>query len=1001
MDKINELIELFSKNREEYCSPSYQYNETQARTDFISPLIELLGWDVYNKEKKSIELRDVFEEATVEVGEERQSKKPDYEIRAGGRRKFFIEAKKPSVDILKSKSAAFQARRYGFSAGLSISVLTNFRDLVIYDCRHLPKEEDEPHVARIAHYSIENYSEKFPEISSLLSKSSVLSGEFDKKFSLEETHTGTSSFDKHFLNQVRSWRIRLAESILAKNPSISDGEINYIVQIFISRIIFLRICEDRDIEKYSTLKQLSGDNSYQSFLETIQKADSFYDSGLFDLVVEGKLNIIIDDSVLNSILDELYYPQSPYTFAVVEASVLGEIYEIFLGEHIEIVSGAINIIIKPEVRESGGVVPTPQHIVKKMINSSLGEHLKGKSPGEVSKFTVADICCGSGIFLLGAFECLCNHYLNWHIENNNKEKFINDGSGTPRLAFSEKREILIRHIRGVDIDADAVEIAKLSLFLKLIENETLESLIQYHKESKEKILPQLDKIIMFGNSLIDTDMIDQTTDGTSDFLGEFDWEEEFEDDFKNGGFDFIVGNPPYIRIQKMVSYSPQEVAIFQHKDSPYRSSKSGLFDKYFLFVERSLELINEHGKLSLIIPHKFMSTKNGSALREVLTARSQLKEITHFGAQQVFGQDASNYTCIIYLDKEGVNKTQINKIPSLNDWIYLDKTDSTLKDTTDFTGAPWSFDTHEISEIFTKVKNYGYQKLSDIADIFVGVQTSKDPIYIFEPTSETDDCYELATSSGTWKIEKSITRPCLHDVPLEAFSKPAANKRIIFPYNISNNKAHLIQPDILSSSYPGCYEYLLHHKNELEDRNITGGKLSERQWYQYGRSQSLTKFTGNKIILPILSKAPKYSYDDSNIVVTGGGNGPYYLIRAKNGSNQNLNFILAALCHPLSEALVRSKTSVFRGGYYSHGKQFIEDIPIPEASDSLKNEVSSIASELVLLNDKIYRSTLPKEIAILERQAKQKHKKINAILNGLFGITSDECTLLLNMPIPE
>ena len=344
------------------------YNETQTRTEFITPLLEAFGWDVHNTQGHPLSFREVIEEATVEVGEERLSKRPDYELRLARQRKLFVEAKKPSVRIDRDRAPAFQTRRYGYSASLPISVVTNFYQLAIYDCQPVPVETEEAHVARMSLIDYEEFEARFDELWSLLSREAVYSGDFDRHFAIDATRHGAEQFDDLFLAQVRDWRKRLAIDIHANTPGLSAEELTYAVQLFLSRIVFLRICEDREIEKYETLKNLDAAGTYDGLLAILRRADEFYNSGLFRLMDDERLGIRISDAALRSIINELYYPQSPYTFAVVETKVLGEIYEQFLGEVISVRDGAVEIVSKPEVRESGGVVPTPGFIADAIVD---------------------------------------------------------------------------------------------------------------------------------------------------------------------------------------------------------------------------------------------------------------------------------------------------------------------------------------------------------------------------------------------------------------------------------------------------------------------------------------------------------------------------------------------------------------------------------------------------------------------------------------------------------
>ncbi len=179
--RVAELVALFKSNEAERLDKGY--NETQARTDFITPLLGAFGWDVYNASGQSSLLQDVVEEATVEVGE-KLNKRPDYKLRLAGQRKFFVEAKKPSVSIETNKEAAFQVRRYGFSAGFPISVLTNFHRLAVYDTTHAPDANDEANYARLLLVNYDEFEAKFDELWPILSRQSVHSGEFDKKFAV-------------------------------------------------------------------------------------------------------------------------------------------------------------------------------------------------------------------------------------------------------------------------------------------------------------------------------------------------------------------------------------------------------------------------------------------------------------------------------------------------------------------------------------------------------------------------------------------------------------------------------------------------------------------------------------------------------------------------------------------------------------------------------------------------------------------------------------------------
>jgi len=218
---------------------------------------------------------------------------------------------------------------------------------------------------------------------------------------------------------------------------------------------------------------------------------------------------------------------------------------------------------------------------------------------------------------------------------------------------------------------------------------------------------------------------------------------------------------------------------------------------------------------------------------------------------------------------------------------------------------PWQFASAHFTGLRSRLLGQGAWRLKDVADIVVGLQTSADDVYIVTAESETSSSITTRINRRAWTFEKEILERFLHDEQIKAFGHPRSNKWIIFPYRIVDGRAHLIQPDDMQSLYPNCWAYLVDNRQALEARSANGGITSERQWYQYGRSQSLSKFEGPKIILPILSTEARYALDRDEVRVTGGGNGPYYMIRPVDDSVP-IEVLLAVLNHPLSEAIVRN-----------------------------------------------------------------------------------------------
>jgi type I restriction-modification system DNA methylase subunit len=900
--QLQTLVGQFIRERDQYVRSTSTYNETQLRADFLDPLLEILGWDVKNVRGTPQYRREVILEDTVEIEDdevELTRKKPDYGLRLDTERKLFVEAKKPRVRIEQDRQAAFQVRRYGWNARLPISVLSNFDKLIIYDCIPRPHHTDDPSVGRLKVYDHTEYVAAFDELYEHLSRDAVYSGRFDTLFPMDTERVGTEAFDDYFLRQIEGWRAALSRSLVVRNPRLSEAELNFLVQRLINRVIFLRICEDRELERYKTLYNIT---SYDDLKRLFQDADRRYNSGLFDFVEDRlSLNVDLDGNVLVAIFKELYYPQSPYAFSVVEANLLGEIYELFLGREIRLTPPAVEVVAKPEVVASGGVVPTPTFIVENIVARTIAPQVDSRSPLELTNYRVVDICCGSGTFLLSAFDYLLNHYLEWYLEDGaekHTDKLYQGKQGIWYLSLTEKQRILLAHIFGVDIDIQAVEVARFSLLLKLLENESNAAVQAYMTRHRRGALPKLDGNVQHGNSLVDLHYFDFDEDaGASQTsiaqINPFDWTERFSTIMRAGGFDAVIGNPPYIRIQNMVRYSEAEVRYYQWTESPYTTARADNFDKYALFIEKALGLLKPNGLLGYIVPYKFFTIRSGRALRELLSGGKHLAEITHFGTLQLFGKARSTYTCILIIAKAEQERFTVEHVTDLGQWRLDQQRQITEHEADSIGEAPWEFLSPEAAGLFDRLRRENPTVLSDVASIFVGVQTSADKIYIFEPITETANTVTFDDVNGVrWTIEKTILRPALMDVQLPAFSRPQANTYIIFPYEVDDSGAALYSVDEMQTQFPRSWEYLQNHESRLRTRNLQNPEM----WYGYGRTQSLTRFNGEaKLIWPVLSLEPRYAYDDQDILFTGGGNGPYYGLRPLPDTRLSIFYLQAIL----------------------------------------------------------------------------------------------------------
>ncbi len=638
---ILELVDRFAYNRDNYRNP--QYNETQLRREFLDPFFTALGWDVENKEGYAEAYKDVVHEDAIKIGG--VNKAPDYSFRIGGTRKFFVEAKKPAVNLKDDPKPAFQLRRYAWSAKLPLSILSDFEEFAVYDCRVQPDERDKPAIARTLYIPYTEYDARWQEIEAVFSRSAILKGAFDKYATDNKTRRGTAEVDAAFLKEIETWRESLAKNIALRNPDLRNRDLNFAVQIIIDRIIFLRICEDRGIDIYGRLQALlNGKDVYPRLLQLFREADERYNSGLFHFRMEKgrdeagldtltpRLNI--DDKTLKDILTTLYYP-CPYEFSVLPADILGQVYEQFLGKVIRLDAKHRAVVEdKPEVKKAGGVYYTPTYIVNYIVEQTVGKLVEGKTPRQVEKLKILDPACGSGSFLIGAYQRLLDWHQQWYETDGaakhakGKDARLYQGAGnTWHLTTSERKRILLANLYGVDIDAQAVEVTKLSLLLKMLEGETQQTVNATLSMFHERVLPDLDGNIQCGNSLIGPDFYDgrQLTllDEEEMYrVNVFDWKKAFPKILTgdNSGFDAVIGNPPYIPIETITEDD-------RHYFQSHHKQLERKYDTSIVFILAMLEKLNANGCLGFISSLTWQTGENFRKLREHLFTKAGVETL--------------------------------------------------------------------------------------------------------------------------------------------------------------------------------------------------------------------------------------------------------------------------------------------------------------------------------------------------------------------------------------
>ncbi|MDP1548384.1 MAG: TaqI-like C-terminal specificity domain-containing protein [Anaerolineales bacterium] len=1018
-DIIRQLVNRFEEHKETYRSG--KYNETQLRREFLDPFFEALGWDVFNKQGYAEMYKDVVHEDSLEI--EGENKAPDYAFRVGGQRKFFLEAKKPAVKIESDIHPAFQLRRYAWSAKLPLGILSDFEELAIYDCRAKPDKKDKASVGRVKLYSYKDYVEKWDEIAIIFSRDAVMKGSFDAFAEGTRLKKGTAEVDDAFLAEIERWRDLLANNIALRNDSLNVRELNYAVQMTIDRIVFLRICEDRGVERDEQLKEIgAGSGVYEALCQLFKRADARYNSGLFHFTDEKSassptdsltLTIKIDDKPLQDILKNLYYPESPYVFREIPADILGQVYERFLGKVIRLTaSHRAKVEEKPEVRKAGGVYYTPTYIVEYIVENTVGKLLEGKTPKEAEKLRILDPACGSGTFPLGAYQYLLDWHLKWYVANDiekwagGKKPVIFQTKDGYRLTTSKKKDILLNNIYGVDIDPQAVEVTKLSLLLKVLEGESHETIGSQLALFQERVLPDLGRNIKCGNSLIGPDYYEgrQLTMGFADEeeryrVNAFDWKAEFSQIFIQGGFDAVVGNPPYIRIQTLQESSPIDVEFFKKR---YQAASKGNYDIYVVFVEKGLDVLNKNGRLGFILPHKFFNAQYGKPIRGVIANGKHLAKVVHFGDQQIF-ESATTYTCLLFLDKTAREDFEFTKVNELHNWRALQAQTSEVLETSEVSGrletkqvteSEWNFSIGETASLLEKLSLMPI-KLGDIAERMAqGIRTSANEIYVVDYVSEAGNLITALSKEleQNVKIEKKILSSFLQGREIKRYQVLPSGKMVIIPYSLKDGKAVFNSMEQMQKDFPKALEYLAQNKAFLENREK--GKMRGSQWYAYVYPKNIELMKQEKILIPDIADRAQFALDENGDFAFTSG----YGITVNSQTGLSLKYVLGLLNSKLLEFYLKRISTPMRGGFFRFFTQFLEKLPIrpinfdDPADKARHDKMVSLVERMLALHKQSPRT--PQEQEIVKREIESTDAAIDRLVYELYRLSEEEIKIV-------
>jgi len=1039
LQTIRQLVADFDAQKKAFLAQTYQ--ESQVRQDFIDKFFAALGWDVTHIQQRNPYEQEVHIENKVSMAGSPKGagqRRADYAFFLAPNfrdTKFFVEAKKPHGGIA-TQDNYYQTIRYGWNANTPLAILTDFEEFHVLDCRYKPDiKEALSHKVESFHYSEYVNEAKFSRIYWLFSREAVAGGSIEKRASElskprgggprgKASHRGMykggyQSVDEAFLVELDSYRETLAKAFKKENPTLGSEELTEAVQRTIDRLVFIRFLEDKQIEEPAIINFRTRPSAWKAFTTLCKRLEPKYNGLIFKphKILDGKEFQPPDDTDFTNICDELADPSSPYNFDQIPISILGSIYERFLGKVVHATDKRVRVEEKPEVRKAGGVYYTPQYIVRYIVNETVGKLLYGtptgstknveptppskggeissphsrgevsqrdggvethwKTPKEIAAMTFADIACGSGSFLIEVYAQLLEYHLRYYAANPEKrtETDVFERDGKLHLTLKKKKEILTNNVYGVDIDFQATEVTQLSLYLKLLEDVTMHDAHQFGM-FKETILPDLRSNIVCGNSLIGTDIKGLGMSSDLDHLKPMDFENVFPEIFKKGspstssgqGFDAVVGNPPYVR-QELVGEAKD------YFEATYQVAH-GAADLYAYFIERGIMKTKDQGLFGYIVANKWLKASYGKPLRLFLK-KFRISKLIDFGDLQVF-KNATTYPCILIVKKQvPADSIDVLSISSL-DFSSLEEIESKQKyvlSTTDLDDSGWNLSSSSHTSLLRTLK-MGSASLQEYVgkDICRGVLSGCDDAFVIDEKTKK----EILKKSPK---DDELIKPYLMGRDVQRYSKPPKQRFLIFT-----------RRGVDIDSYPAIKKHLESFKTRLEPKpknhrgNWKGRKSGRYEWYEIQDSiEYYRELERPKIIYLKFQVKPAFTLDNEG----------FYPNSAVWAIPRGDKYLLGILNSKIGWFLISQHCTQIQGGFQLIW-EYLKEIPIKKLDLSISKDkarhdlIVSLVEQMLEAKEKLQHAKTDGETSRLELQCKSLDRQIDEAVYELYGLTEEE-----------
>lgn len=1034
---IRAAVAQFARNETYYRTTDF--DEESTREQFINRFFDALGWDVVDAAGHGQQREVVFhprlrtepgvagreewdEDLTAEQLAARNpvTQVPDYAFRVEGVTRFYVEAKRAGASA-DARPSVHQLKTYAWSQPTRVGVLTNFRELRVFETLARPVYDD-PRAGLLDGLALNyaDYAANWDRLWSLLSREAVHGGSVERA---GRERRGQLRVDESFLEQLNAWREELAVDLAARNADLDRWQLTEATQRILDRLIFLRVCEDRSVEPQVVLRRYARvTDAYHELGTEFRRLDAVYNGALFAEHFSERLEV--SDPVLQRLIARLYFPFSPYRFDVIGPALLGAAYERFLGKEIDLdARRRVTLEDKPEVRHAGGVYYTPAWIVAEIVEQTVGPLLEDRTPRTADELRIVDPSCGSGSFLLGVLDYLIRWHQDYYTANpdTDRERHYLAADGTRRLTSDAKADIVKRNIYGVDIDPAAVEVAQMSLYLKILETETNATLHERPRLFHGAFLPPLNDNLRCGNSLLAPSQVPQELRFDVDLrrrINAFDWNDEqrgygavFE---QRGGFDAVVGNPPYTRAQVMRRHRREESARYEL----VYASAGGSWDIATLFIEKGLQLLrpargrDRGGRLGYIVTRTFAETDAAKPLREILSAGRHVRAITDFGAGMVFGS-ASAYTVLLSATKQPNVGWELTRVPAPPSAKALDRARQTGSPLLghmragDLGADPWTLSLPSEQALLDRL-SHAHRDLGQVSarQIFQGLITGADDVYRCVDAGEhpTDPSLRLVRPNAQPAVAipielRALRRVVAGSTDLKRFRFSPSPQWIVFPYERERDEDAYVPVTAarMHQIWPNAYQWLSQHRELLRARSpqSTTQPWNDENWTAYSRRQNLERFAEPKVLVPYMAATLNATADpigDAGYFVnvsTGG-----YGIQLPEGSPVSLEYLAALLSSHLLSWMAARTSRTFRGGYLGIRAASLRQLAIAEPDTGTQARIVDAFTDCRRLATEFDVAVSDRDKELLGRLYHDAVSTFDRLVFDLYAITDDELLVI-------